>query len=170
MNVGGHRLTNDELRACVRELGFEDVACFRASGNVVFSGEPEPDEAIAARIEQGLESSLGYAVPTFIRAADEVRAIAGLKPFVAELVEGSDGKLQVSFLSSQPSAKARRQVLSFANERDRLAFGARELYWLPSGRMLDTTLDLKAVERLLGPLTMRTKNTVEQIATKHFAE
>ena len=71
---------------------------------------------------------------------------------------------------ASPSAKARRQVLSFANERDRLAFGARELYWLPSGRMLDTTLDLKAVERLLGPLTMRTKNTVEQIATKHFAE
>ena len=46
----------------------------------------------------------------------------------------------------------------------------RELYWLPSGRMLETTLDLKAIERLLGPLTMRTKNTVEQIAAKHFAE
>src|SRR5437764_5207290 len=120
MNVGGHRLTNDELRACFAGLGFEDVACFRASGNVVFSGAAEPDEAIAARIEKSLEDSLGYAVPTFIRAADEVRAIASLQPFAAELVKGSEGKLQVSFLSSQPSAKARKQLLSLANDRDRL--------------------------------------------------
>jgi uncharacterized protein (DUF1697 family) len=170
MNVGGHRLTNDQLRACFRELGFGDVACFRASGNVVFSGEPEPDEVIAAHVEEGLQAALGYAVPTFIRDASEVRAIAELQPFAAELVEGSDGKLQVSFLSSPPAARARKNVLSMANDQDRLAFGERELYWLPSGRMLETTLDLKAIERLLGPLTMRTKNTVEQIAAKHFAE
>jgi uncharacterized protein (DUF1697 family) len=168
MNVGGHRLTNDELRACFAELAFEDVSCFRASGNVIFSARAERDEALAKRIEQSLERSLGYAVPTFIRNEAEVRAIAAHRPFPRE-VAGSDGKLQVSFLSKRPAAKARRQVLSFANERDRLAFGERELYWLPSGRMHETTLDLKAIERLLGPLTMRTKNTVEQIAAKHFA-
>jgi hypothetical protein len=34
--------------------------------------------------------------------------------------------------------------------------------------MLDSALDLKAIEKLLGAVTMRTKNTIEQIAAKHF--
>ena len=36
MNVGGHRITNDELRAAFARIGFEDVGVFRASGNVAF--------------------------------------------------------------------------------------------------------------------------------------
>jgi hypothetical protein len=64
----------------------------------------------------------------------------------------------------------REEVLSLASDSDRLAFAARELYWLPSGRMIDSGLDLKAVERLLGMMTLRTKNTIELIARKHFAQ
>jgi hypothetical protein len=35
--------------------------------------------------------------------------------------------------------------------------------------MTDSELDLKAVEKLIGPNTMRTNGTVEQIAAKYFA-
>ena len=51
---------------------------------------------------------------------------------------------------------------------DGLAFGERELYWLPRGGVLDSALDMKTIERLLGSMTMRTKGTIEQIAAKHF--
>jgi len=57
-----------------------------------------------------------------------------------------------------------------ADDRDLLAFGERELYWLPSGGMREAELDLKAVERLLGPMTLRTKGTIELICAKHFGE
>jgi hypothetical protein len=59
-------------------------------------------------------------------------------------------------------------VLALATDQDLLAFGKRELYWLPSGGTADSALDRKAIDALLGPTTMRTKATVEQLAAKFF--
>jgi uncharacterized protein (DUF1697 family) len=167
INVAGRRLTNDDLRARFLEMGFADVATFRASGNVAFDAGAQPPERLRARIEAGLADALGYAVPTFIRDAAEVRAIAAATPFDPGRLRRSGGKLQVALLAASPPPPARAQALSLAGERDGLVFGARELYWLPSGRVLDSALDMKMIERLLGPMTMRTKNTIEQIASKH---
>jgi uncharacterized protein (DUF1697 family) len=175
MNVGGHRPTNGELCAHFEAMGFAQVATFRASGNVVFAvadpdADRESEDSLQARIEQALERALGYAVPTFLRSHEEVRAIAAAKPFPAEKVQRSAGKLQVLLLSGEPQAQARAEVLSMASDEDALAFVGRELYWLPSGGLLESALDLKAIDRLLGAGTMRTKGTVEQIAAKHCAE
>jgi uncharacterized protein (DUF1697 family) len=169
MNVGGHRLKNDELRPLFEAAGLENVATFRASGNVIFSASKEPTAKLAAKIEQALEASLGYAVPTFLRTAEETQAIAQGTPFATADVEASAGKLQVMLFLTAPTAHQNREVLSLATTQDRLAFGKRELYWLPSGGILDTALDLKAIGKLLGPTTVRTKGTVEQLAAKYFA-
>jgi uncharacterized protein (DUF1697 family) len=171
MNVGGHRISSGDLRARFEKLGFGDVSTFRASGNVIFAAAPEPLTEMAARIEDGLEASLGYAVPVFLRTAVEVRAIAAHQPFPQPLIAASQGKLQVAMLSAPPAAQARKEVLALASDEDRLAFGDHELYWLPSGGILDSVLDFnKAIGQLLGPITTRTKNTVEQVAAKYFAE
>jgi uncharacterized protein (DUF1697 family) len=169
MNVGGHRLTNDELRAHFEAMGFDGVHTFRASGNVVFAGVAQPLEHVREQIEVGLEAALGYAVPTFIRAAEEVRAIAASAPFDAERLRSSAGKLQVALLAESPTPRAREQALALAGDRDGLVFDAREVYWLPSGGVLGSALDMTALARTLGPMTLRTKGTIEQIAAKHFA-
>ena len=170
INVGGHRITNDELRVACEAVGLQDVATFRASGNVIFSAEDGEDpDAIVDRIETGLGGTLGYEVPVFLRTAAEVSGIAGYEPFPPELVEASAGKLQVSLLTSKPSATAKRTVLALATDDDRLAISDRELYWLPSGGQMETELDLKAIDAALGISTRRTKGTMEQIAAKHFA-
>jgi uncharacterized protein (DUF1697 family) len=173
MNVGGHRLTNEELRTHFAAMGFGEVATFRASGNVVFVderpqiGAPELDE-VTARIQQGLAAALGYEVPTFIRAAAEMHAIAALRPFTAEQLKDSAGRLQVALFASAATPSVREAVLELADEGDQLVFGERELYWLPSGGLLESPLDLKAIAKLLGVMTMRTKGTIEQIVAKHF--
>ncbi len=170
LNLGStHRVSNDELRAHFAAIGLRDVRTFRSSGNVSFETGDEPEEELAARIEARLGSSLGYGVATILRSEPELRAIAALQPFDARDVSASAGKLQVSLLPERPHARVRAQVLEHATERDRLAFGERELYWLPSGPMLDSELDVDAVERLLGVSTRRTKDTIELIAAKHFA-
>jgi uncharacterized protein (DUF1697 family) len=163
-------VSSDGLRSCVAGMGLQDVVTFRASGNVIFSGEGGSEPAdVAARLEQSLAKSLGYEVPVFLRTAPEVRTIAGHDPFPAKLVNASAGKLQVLLLARKPSAQTRRKVLALATDDDRLAIHERELYWLPSGGMMDSALDLKAIESLLGKTTTRTKGTVDQIAAKHFA-
>lgn len=168
MNLGGRRLKNEELRLRFEELGFADVATFRASGNVIFSTDRAKPEAIVARLEEGLEGSLGYEVPVFLRSAAEVLEIAAHVPFDPELVEASAGRLQVSMLLEAPAVKAGEQVLALGSEEDRLAIRGRELYWLPSAGILDSRLDLAAIESALGLTTTRTKGTVELLAAKHF--
>src|SRR4051812_18204532 len=168
MNLGGRRIKNEELRTEFETLDFADVACFRASGNVVFSAD-DSEAKLTDRIEAGLGEALGYEVPVFLRSAKELRALVVHEPFDAAKVRASEGKLQVALLSKKPPAKARKQVLAAANEVDRLVLEGRELYWLPSGRMSDSELDLKLLEAVLGPWTMRTMGTIEQIVAKHFA-
>jgi uncharacterized protein (DUF1697 family) len=169
MNLGGRRIKNDELRSEFEALGFVDVACFRASGNVVFGADGGDEGALSARIEAGLGESLGYAVPVFLRGAAELLSIATSEPFEASLVAASKGKLQVILLLDAPAKKQRKDALDLATDEDRLAIDGRELYWLPNGGMSESELDLKAIGAALGLTTIRTKGTIDQIAAKHFA-
>ena len=168
MNLGGRRIKNEELRAEFEALGFADVACFRASGNVVFAVESGGGAKLTAQIETGLGKALGYKVPVFLRRAAELRALAAHEPFDPAAVGASKGKLQVALLPKKPAAKARREALAEATEEDRLVIEGRELYWLPSGGISESDLNLKAIEAAVGPWTMRTMGTIEQIVAKYF--
>jgi uncharacterized protein (DUF1697 family) len=170
VNLGSRRrVTSEGLKSSFEEAGFGDVACFRTSGNVVFTAGAGSPEQITERVETGLRDSLGFEVPVFLRSERQLRAIAAEEPFDPDLVEASKGKLQVSFLTRKPTATVRRKALALASDEDRLAISGRELYWLPSGGTQQSSLDQAAVDRLLGPSTMRTMGTVEQIAAKFFA-
>jgi len=168
MNLGKRRIKNPELAAEFERLDLGDVATFRASGNVVFElGGRESRAALAERIETGLLEGLGYDVPVYLRTIDEVAKIAAREPFPAQALAASKGKLQVTMLRSKPSAAASRKALAFGGEEDRLAIEGSELYWLPSGGISESELDLKAIEKALGPGTQRTMGTIEQIAAKY---
>ncbi len=170
MNLGNRRIKNPELAAEFAELGFEEVATFRASGNVIFDlPKREARKALTGRIEAGLRDGLGYDVPVYLRSAAEVRAIAAREPFPATEVAASKGKLQVTMLSAKPSAAARKKVLALSSDADRLVIEESELFWLPSGGISESELDLKAIEAAVGPGTQRTIGTIEQIAAKHCA-
>jgi len=168
MNLGGRRIKNEELRAEFEALGFDDVACFRASGNVVFSAKGS-EATLTDQIEGGLGDALGYEVPVFLRSVAALCALAAHEPFDAAKVKASEGKLQVALLSKTPEAKARKQASGEATDEDWLAIEGRELYWLPCGRMSDSELDLKLLEKALGPWTVRTMGTIEQIVAKYFS-
>jgi uncharacterized protein (DUF1697 family) len=163
------RVTSEDLRAAFEDLGFEDVATFRTSGNVVFSGDREALAALTARVDKALTKALEFEVVTFLRTAREVRALAAEQPFAAADVEQSSGKLQVMLLHRKPPAGAQRKVLALASDADALAFGKRELFWLPSGGLMESELDRDAIGGLLGAVTVRTKGTIDALAAKYFA-
>src|SRR4051794_39403976 len=169
INIGGRRVTNTDLRACFETVGLEEVSTFRASGNVIFDAPARDSVAKVTKLaEEGLERSLGFEVVVFLRSAAEARKMAGHEPFEPKLVQASKGKLQVDLLLKKPTSAKRKKVLALATDQDRLAFGPRELYWLPSGGTLESELDLKTISDLIGPSTRRTQGTVEQIAAKYL--
>jgi uncharacterized protein (DUF1697 family) len=171
INVGkAHRVGSAELRGCFEGVGLTDVATFRTSGNVAFDGDGASTDDLRGRIEEALEAMLGYDVSVFLRSGEEIRAIAAQEPFSASQLERSTGKLQVMMLTGKPAAGERKSVLGLASDDDALAFGDRELYWLPSGGMSESDLDLKSIWQVLGTNTIRTKGTVDQMASKFFSE
>jgi uncharacterized protein (DUF1697 family) len=167
MNLGGRRIKNEELRRHFEEIGFEEVSTFRASGNVIFATPLREAEAkLAARVEAELGERLGYEVPVFLRSDEEIAAVAARRPFEAKAVAKSKGKLQVSFRGRKPTAAAKEKALAVATDQDLLAIEDRELYWLPSGGISESDLDLKTLDAALGERTIRTMGTVEQIAAR----
>jgi uncharacterized protein (DUF1697 family) len=161
INVGGRRITGADLCAPFVEMGFSEVRSFRASGNVVFDAPRKPAEG---RIEQQLGKALGYEVGVFLRGRAEMLELAEIEPF------DPGAKFHVWFLKALPSPAKQRDVLALATEDDRLAFGDRELFWRPLGRMTDSELDLKTIGKLVGTNTMRTNGTVAQMAAKYFVQ
>ena len=151
INVAGRKATSEQLRSCFEGIGCEDVATFRASGNVVFSavGATGP---LTTRIEWALKESLGYESAAFVRTAAEIRVIAKHDPFDARAVEKSQGKLQVVLLAAKPAAGVAQQVL----------------YWLPSAGLMDSAVGMDGITKTIGPNTMRTKGTLDQLAAKFF--
>jgi uncharacterized protein (DUF1697 family) len=171
MNLGNRRLTNEELRGHFEAIGLADVSTFRASGNVVFSSpQQRSEQALVELIEAELAELLGYPVITFVRDGAELIEIAGAEPFDAAVGSKLKGKHQVMLLVAEPKPRAGREALALAGPDDALALHGRELHWLPAGGISDSKLDLKALERLLGPMTIRTRGTLEQIVSRHFGD
>jgi uncharacterized protein (DUF1697 family) len=166
VNLGkNRRVTNDRLRELFEGAGAEEVAPFRTSGNVVF----EASRDMARRLEKDLEEALGHDMVIFLRTEAEVKEIAAAEPFAAREVERSKGKLQVVLFEKNPTAAVRKKALALATDRDRLTFGKRELFWLPSGGYMEAELDRRALDELVGPTTVRTKGTVDALVAKYFA-
>ena len=167
MNLGRRRIKNGELCACFADMGFSSVAAFLASGNVIFDAALDDPAGVSARIESGLRQALHYDVPTFLRSADEVRAITRYQPFTAAQLKRSKGKPQVALLSKHPTP-IERAVLELSTAEDRLDIHGWELFWLPSGGMREAELDLKRIAAELGPMTIRTRNTLERLVAKYL--
>jgi uncharacterized protein (DUF1697 family) len=159
INVGGRRITGPDLCAPFAAMGFGEPRSFRASGNVVFDAPRKPAEA---RIEDGLEEALGYEVGVFLRGPAEMAELAAAEPFEP------GARFHVMFLKALPAPATQRDVLQLGSEDDKLAFGERELFWRPRGRMMESGLDLKLVGKLIGLNTVRTNGTVAQIAAKYL--
>lgn len=88
------------------------------------------------------------------------------QPFPAAAVAASTGKPQVTFLRRVPAAAAVAVALTHGSDRDRLAVVGREWYWLPSGGISQSRLDVRAIEGALGRGTTRTRNTVSRLQAR----
>jgi len=158
INVGGHRVTMDRLRAEVTALGHADVSTFIASGNVLFTPLVRlAPAAIEARLEVHLGEQMGWPVPTFLRGASEVIDAAGLNPFGA-VAEGYTH--MVAFCREAPTG----DVEGATTDVDRFHVHGREVHWLIHGGVSTSAMTLPKLARLIGPNTTRNVTTVRKLA------
>jgi uncharacterized protein (DUF1697 family) len=166
VNVGGHTIRMADLRAAFGALGFEAVATFIASGNVLFDSGGADDEKLERVIERGLEAEFGYPIETFVRSMDELAAIAALDPFAATGGEG--WSTYVAFLGRRPTDVAVGRLVDLATPDDRFAVVGREAYWRRRGGIGTSRFSAGLLEKTLGlPATLRGMPTITRLLAKH---
>jgi uncharacterized protein (DUF1697 family) len=90
INVGGHRVKMTGLQAIFEALGFQGVATFIASGNVLFDADSTDAAELTAQVEQRLAQQLGYNVPNFLRSLEELQHVATYQPFPTLTLDPGD--------------------------------------------------------------------------------
>ncbi|HET7567184.1 MAG TPA: DUF1697 domain-containing protein [Gaiellaceae bacterium] len=162
VNVGGSAaIRMADLRDCAAGLGFEEVATYIASGNLLFRSRERSATRLESQLETAIRDRFGFPVSVVVRSGAEVRRIveripahwldaAELRVTVAFLLRGADGaaiarqlrpKDGIDELAVAPGA------LLIATRRDALTrTGIRLIgtppYKLLTARNLNTTLEL----------------------------
>ncbi|HSP04111.1 MAG TPA: DUF1697 domain-containing protein [Acidimicrobiales bacterium] len=165
INTGGRRLSNDALLEPFRAAGLDDVGAYQAAGNVTFLADRDP-ESLEAGLAPLLRAAYGFEAPVFVRTADELGARISALPFTAADLDATEGRTQITFLASPPSPAQIDDVLGLVPDEDRVAFVEREWFWLPRAGVSTSALPVVRIERILGPMTMRTVGTVERLLAK----
>ncbi len=167
INVGGHVVTMDALKAHFRDAGCAGVESFIASGNIVFDSKAKDTVALERKIEKQLEKALGYEVKTFIRSDAEVAAIAAYEPFPKVLREKARA-FSVGFLAAPMTAAEQKTLQSLASGVDHFHAHGRELYWLSLVAQSDSKFSNVLFERSLKlRTTFRGLNTIIRLTAKY---
>ncbi|MDB4893035.1 MAG: hypothetical protein JWL61_4890 [Gemmatimonadetes bacterium] len=165
VNVGGRTIKMDRLRATFEALPFKNVETFIASGNVLFDTTARDIAALERKIEKHLEAKLGMQVGTYLRALDDLPAIAANHPFGDAKSRGHT--LSVGFFREPLSAELSRRVKEMRTDYDDLHVYAREVYWYCRGNMSDSVLWKGPLAKLLGAdNTFRNVTTIQRLAAK----
>lgn len=169
INLGKRRPPMSQLRALFAEMGFAEVETFIASGNVLFSSPEKKRGQLESRIARQLRESLGYAVDTFVRTAEEVVAIGKAKMFAED---GDPGiTIHVGFLHDELMPAVARKLAAVRTTTDEFRVKGREYYWLCRGRMSDSKVwTLPEVKALRLPSSsMRSILSLRKLIAKHLA-
>jgi uncharacterized protein (DUF1697 family) len=166
INVGGHTVKMDALRAMFEALGLSRVETVIASGNVLFDASGSA-AVLERKIEKHLAGALGYEVATFLRSSDEMHAAAALEPFRGLGVLPPGQSRHVGFLKQSFAGPAARDVAALSDTLNSFHASGREVHWHARDR--DSFLKLAGAsleKRLGGSATFRNLNTVRRLAEK----
>jgi uncharacterized protein (DUF1697 family) len=161
INVGQHkRMKMEKLRASCEALGFDQVATYIQSGNVVFKGPRLSPVAVSQKIEKRIADDFGFEADVITRTLDEFNKIIRANPLLKE--SGVDeSRLHVVFLSGAPEAQAIEKLDSLTLPPDRVRVSGREIYFYFPNGVSGSSLWKHNLDRVLSVAgTMRNWRTV----------
>ncbi|HZT96006.1 MAG TPA: DUF1697 domain-containing protein [Chloroflexota bacterium] len=126
VNVGGKILSMKQLSGALVDRGYQDVATYIQSGNVVLLSEQGDEEALCRDVEHVISHEFGLSVTVMARTPEELDSIVQANPFDKP---GIDPKtLHVTFLSSEAASTAVATIDRTSALPDEFAVSGREIY------------------------------------------
>ena len=160
INVGPHkRMKMEKLRASCESLGFDQIATYIQSGNLVFKAPKQAPEAVSRKIETQIEADFGFSVEVMTRTADDLKMIVRGNPLLKEC-RGEESKLHVVFLSAAPKRDSIAKLETLILAPDLVRASGREIYFYFPNGVSGSSLWKHNLDRVMGVSgTMRNWNT-----------
>ncbi len=161
INVGWHAIIKmDELRSLVSATGFDNVATYKQSGNLLFETKRKPDEC-AKLIKNALSKKLNKDIEVFVLEQSYLKGIVASDPFRGIKLDPSH--MFITLFVSKIPKMAKLPKRSPKGEIEILLTEDNAIFW---------TLDLKKgqynadfVEKLFKiPSTTRNWRSISEIA------
>ena len=133
----------------------------------MFESAKARDEAIAKKIEAGLEKALGYSITVIVRTKEEIENVIKNYPFV-KIKNHESYKLDVAFLSAKPEQAAVKELESLNTNDEMFKVSGNNVYTIHNLNkgFADTLLGKNILEKKLKVrATIRNWNTVNKILT-----
>ncbi len=161
INVGRtNRVQMASLRELCLGLGFEQVATYLQSGNLVFDAEEE-EHAVAAKLEAGLARAGLKRTHPVVRAREELRALTQSRPFSG--YEGPETRQFVTLFRDRLPDGAATFVSGHGFEITGVR--EREVFWVvEAGRERGVDVNGMLEKKLRMPGTTRYWHVVEAVA------
>jgi len=159
VNVGGRKLPMAELRALCAGLGWEDVATYIQSGNVVFTAPGKP-AALEKILEEEIGRTFGLDVPVIVRTAAQWAHYPPANPS-PKAAKDEPNRLMLLLSKSSPAKGAEDviQARAVAGEQVKRALDALWFHY-PEGAGT-SKLTPSLIDRAVGsPATARNYRTV----------
>lgn len=160
INVSGQNIVRmADLQEYFTSFGGVEVRTYIQSGNVVFQHRERSPVQLRKSLEKHLAAQLGYAVPTLVKTANEIAAIAAASPFDPGLPEFGK-RMHVCFFERAPTQAAVAGIQPWTSESERLVVKGAAGYAYYADGLGRARLSSAVIERKLGVVTLRNWNTV----------
>ena len=164
VNVGKRRVAMATARNVMAELGYDEVGSYVNSGNLLFTATGNPSDHEAA-IRSAMEDEFGFELTTFVRTAQQAKALATAKPFGVI----ASGHTHFALLTLTPlTATEKKAVEALSNDHDEVVVLGRDVHWLIRSRSPETTLGRRRWLQALpdNPTTARNTTMLARLAEK----
>lgn len=164
VNVGGNKkVPMKELAALASRLGYEDVATYIASGNLVFRAAGTPS-GIEAALEGAIAEAFGFEVEVIVREGSQWAAFATTSPFPEAELERPN--LVLLGVPKKPLATdAIAKLTPYAAPGERVAVRDGALYFDFANGSARSKMTPAVIDRAAGStVTTRNVRTVAAIA------
>jgi uncharacterized protein (DUF1697 family) len=159
--VRRNRIAMPALREALEEVGYEDVATYVQSGNVVLSSRRSA-KRVQSDVGRLLADRFGLDVAVLVRTRAELARVVERNPLGK--VATNPRHYQVTFLESAPSAEVLSKLEAAAAGKERVVHVGRELYaWHPDGVGRSKLAALMAGKGLGVTATARNWTTVTKL-------
>ena len=160
--MAGHgRLSMAELKGAFLALGYDDVATYIQTGNVIFRSRRNAG-TLVPEIERQLQRTFGATPAVILRTGPELTRVLAASPYPGRGADPS--RHHVTFLAEAPSPDRLRAFHPPPSGRDELTIMGREVYVHTPDGYAATKLTGTYLERHLGvSSTTRNWNTVTKL-------